>query len=735
MLARTMAHKTAIALLIASTIAMPATSSSQVGISRFPKGMMQVVGGAVQTDDFVVVNAGSDPASLTITTTGAFFTVSPSSFALSPNASQTVTIHPGVSAGGLYDGSVNVFASGVAQPISIPVRLFIGTPPQGSVSPNAAAGQVVIAPPAGTPHSGGTNIANFGTAAMQGIVVPGVPWIVPQQTNVIGIPSKGQALMSFSVDSSRRPDAIAPMGAALGTVSMIYLNGTSNGPGISSVGVATSNGPPSGSVNVLVIDVIKTTVANQAPPPLAAGEVAWFLPGVTDSNGYFTDVFLSNRATNSIADLRLFFAAAGAAPATSILANFANFPSGTSSWFPFSPSSLFNVSGAIGTAQVRSAQSVSVSISALRGIFPDGTNRYLTALPVLRSDRSIAGNERLTLAGVEKSATARTDLLLQETSGFDGAYTVDFFDGAGAPVSPSRSGSILPFGALALADVVPAGARSARITNTSSGAARLTAMATVVDGLTGDLWTIIDASRFPAPAGELILPMPQLAGAPSSTVDVWISNTGSSPISVVVSTRPPSRRRIVGAGGPAPGTALNLAAGETRRMQISSAPNGWIRISGPAGAFSATARVVSTVAGRSGTFGAGVPAFTAAAATGIGAVKRFARALDIPNVSPPTLILMEAAHTAATVRATIRFFFAAGSTVSGQVTASKDYNLAAGQTLAIPDITTAILGSQRASLGTLTNYVVDVEVVSGEGRILPFLQTIDASGDLTLSFD
>ena len=260
-------------------------------------------------------------------------------------------------------------------------------------------------------------------------------------------------------------------------------------------------------------------------------------------------------------------------------------------------------------------------------------------------------------------------------------------------------------------------------------------MATVVNGLTGDLWTIIDASRFPAPAGELIMPMPQLAGAPPSTVEVWVSNATSLPISVVVSTRPPSRRRVIGVGAQASGTQLNLAAGETRRVQIPLAPNGWIRISGPAGAFSATGRLVSTAPGRSGAFGAGVPAFPAGAATGIGAVKRFARALDVPNVSPPMLILMEAAHNPATVRATIRFNFAAGSTVSGQVTASKDYDLAAGQMLAIPDLTTAILGSQRASLGTLTSFVVDVEVVSGEGRILPFLQTIDASGDLTLSFD
>src|SRR5438105_12465784 len=73
----TMANKIAIALLLASAIATPVTSSSNVGISRFPKGIMQVEEGPVQTDDFVVVNAGSDPASVTITITkGTFFTVS-----------------------------------------------------------------------------------------------------------------------------------------------------------------------------------------------------------------------------------------------------------------------------------------------------------------------------------------------------------------------------------------------------------------------------------------------------------------------------------------------------------------------------------------------------------------------------------------------------------------------------------------------------------------------------------
>jgi len=69
------------------------------------------------------------------------------------------------------------------------------------------------------------------------------------------------------------------------------------------------------------------------------------------------------------------------------------------------------------------------------------------------------------------------------------------------------------------------------------------------------------------------------------------------------------------------------------------------------------------------------------------------------------------------------------------VSASNDYALASGQLLSVPDIVRAILGPARDTLVIIFNLLVDVEVVGGEGKVLSFLQTIDNSGDLTLSAD
>jgi len=713
-----------LAVPLCLSIAIAASAAGpEIAITRFPSGIMQPVNTPAETDTFVLANVGDAAGSVTVSRSHTFFTVTPAQFILDPGASRTVTIQPAVQQSGLYDGTITIFVGGKQRTLTLPVRLFVGSRPNGTVTPRPAQTLIVIAPPAGAQHTGSTNVTNLGNVTMQGILTSDVPWIVPQATGVIGIGANGNAQMPLAVDLEGRPDGDAPLGAVIGTLSMIYLRGTS-GSEIEPL--------QTGTVNVTVIDISKVAVVPQQPAALAAGEAAAFLPAITDLGGFFTDVFLSNRGTSSLSNVRLFYNGAGAAPASSLLANIALLPSGASAWFPFAPSSVFNVSNQTGGLQVRGTAVGNVSVSAIRGIIPDGTNRYLTAMPTLTSDRSVAAGERLLFAGVEKSSLLHTDVVVQETSGVAGAYTIDFIDDAGAPVVPNVTGTILPFGTLTLANVVPAAARSAKLTN--SGAGRLSGFATVIDESTRDNWTIVDVSRIPAPATDLLVPIPALAGAPTSTFDVWLTNGSASSAPVTVTTRfqPPHRRAVVNGAPQAP---ITLAAGETRKVTITSAPQGYVRISGPAGALSATGRLTSTVAGRAGAFGTGVPALTAGGAAGTGAVKRFSRAADVPNASPATLLLLEATRKPATVRVTVRFTFPAGSTIAGSVSASKDYPLASGQLLSVPDIVRAILGPSRDTLGIIYNLLVDVEVVSGEGKVLSFLQTIDGSGAHTLSAD
>ncbi|HSP16465.1 MAG TPA: hypothetical protein VLV78_17100 [Thermoanaerobaculia bacterium] len=723
----------AVMLSVVVVWAVSAAAAPQVAVIRSPSGIMQPIGGPLETDSFVIANAGPDAASITLVPNGKFFGVTPSSFTLDPGTTRTVTIVPSVTQGGFYEGSVGVFIGGAANPLSVPVRLFIGNQPAGTVTPATSSDTLIIAGLQGSTHPGSVAISNLGNATMDGMLVPGASWIVPQNA-INSVSPHASVQMPFLIDPSQRPDAIFPLGAMQSRVSMIYLKGSGSLPGLTQTG----------NVNVNVYDFSKVSVVPSEPPAVASGESIAFVPGITDI-GFFTDVFLSNRATTAFSsDLRLFFTSVGAAPATSLLANIGRLPAKVAAWFPASPWSIFNVTGQTGTVQVRSTEPGKVSIAAIRGLGDVNTNtRYLTAMPVLTSDRAVGAGDRLLFAGVEKSATAHTDIFLQESAGFSGAYTIDFFDAGGTPVAPSRSGSILPFGFLTLTDSVPSGARSARITNTSGGTARLTGFATILDESTHDAWTIIDASRGPGPTTDLVLPVPMLTGAPStSTFDAWITNGSTSPANVTIGTSSaPSKRRAVKQGhgaGPEPeseGESFLFAPGETRRIALAATPQGYIHINGPAGAISATGRLTSTVSGGPGSFGTGVPAVPAVRAAGPGTVKRFSRANDTPNFAPPALLLLEVTGRPATVRVTVGFSFSAGTNFSGYLDGAKEFNLAAGQLMKVPDIVRSIIGPGRDSLGTLINIVVDVEVIGGDGRVLSYLQTIDSSGDLTFSVD
>src|SRR5437016_6519955 len=175
-------------------------AAPQVAITRFPHGIMPPVGGATEHDDFDLANSGPDPASVTVQGTKTFFTVSPAQFVLDPGAKRTITILPAVTAGGLYDGAADIFIAGIKDPLTVPVRLFIGGRPNGIVTPVALVSSVVISPAAGQGHSAAPGVRNNGNVTMQGLLVADVPWIVPQNANVLSIGAGSNLQMAFNVD-------------------------------------------------------------------------------------------------------------------------------------------------------------------------------------------------------------------------------------------------------------------------------------------------------------------------------------------------------------------------------------------------------------------------------------------------------------------------------------------------------------------------------------------------------
>ncbi len=704
-------------LLMAS--ALVASAAPLVTVSRFPRGMIQEVGGSPPVDDFILINAGSDPASVTINQTGNFFNLSPSSFTLPAGATRTISINTaGMLNGGMYTGTINVSVSGVPQPLSIPVRCLMGSRGQGSVNMSGTAGTPTSGLP-GAPHPGSFNVGNSGSTFSTAIITANVPWIV-QSTNPITIPAGSSPGIMFTVDPAQRPDGAAPLGAVEGTLRFNYMTGTSNG------------GAASSQLLLPVVDITKVVVVPDTPAPLAPGETAFFLPGV--ANGV-TDLLLSNRSRDrALTDLRLFFTAAGNTAATAVMARVGQFPPSSSAWFPYGQSSLFNASSQTGTIQLRHPEAVGVALTALKSRVV-GNSYYFTPIPVIRSDTSIGPGDRLFFAGVEKSATVQTDVALQETAGFGGSYAIDFFDAGGNPVAPSRNGSLIAFGYANVADAAPSGAQSARVTITSDAGARVNGYANVFDQVTQDWWVVVDSSRRDSQRPDFaLIPMPSLTGSPAARFEVFVTNTSDSPVPVTIGRRVPPRGRTVSRRpiAPDPDTVV-LAPHATRRITVASAPLGYVPVSAPGGTFTANGRLTVTLPGR--IFGTGVPALSLSSAAGLGIVKRFSQVGDLPGFAPTTLFLLEAAGRAATARVTIRFNFPAGSAVSGQGTVSKDYNVAAGQLLTITDVARNILGDQRDSIGIIYNLLIDVEVVAGEGRVLPYVQTTDPTGDITIMVD
>ena len=107
--------------------------------------------------------------------------------------------------------------------------------------------------------------------------------------------------INFIIDSSKRPDAASPIGGVTSKLSLVFPTG-------SGTGKSALAGTPTGSVSVTVVYVVAPGVSAGSPPPLAAGEVAFFVPGVASSVNANGDLLIANKqASGSVSDLKLFF--------------------------------------------------------------------------------------------------------------------------------------------------------------------------------------------------------------------------------------------------------------------------------------------------------------------------------------------------------------------------------------------------------------------------------------------
>lgn len=699
-----------------STVSLFA-AAPQVVVTDAPNGMGQETGGAFATDSLTVLNAGPGNTNVSISQKGSFFTVSPSSFALAEGESRTVTIQSTTQSGGVADGSINILSDGVTQPITIPIRLFVASKPAGLVSPVPGAA-VFVSGLSDSLHPGQISVSNRGNVGMQGILVPDSQWIVPQ-TNVIGIPSNGNSPGPFVVDPSRRPDNGSPLGTLVGNLALVYINGTANTLTNESTIAAA---PASSRVNVSIVDISKPPVAPGQPSPLNPNEIAFFLPGISNLGAQSTDLFISNRTTTSIPDVKLYYTPANGSPSSALLASVSQLAAGVNAWFPTAQQVLFNAFNQSGTLQLRNPAAANVSLTAMQLITPDPVNTYRTFVPLLRSDR--ASVTRI-FSGVEKTATRQTDITIQETSGNAATVTLDFLDANGATVGAPNTQALQPFGLLSLPNVVPAGAIAARAT--AGGAGKIDGYATVQDGFTLDTFVITDPR---ANSGDdvFVAPIPKGGGS----VDVFV--TGPASVAVVGKEK---RRRAAGVQSTG-GREANTLAGPnaTQRYTFATTTPGYIRVAGTSDAFTASARLTLSRAGVQGFFGSAIPLRRPLDGASSGVSRRVSGVDDLLNGPHPSLMLIETGGAAVNVKVTVTFTFSSGLTTNTQITSAKDFSISAGQMLTVDDVIGTVVGASRPSFGDLRRAIIDVSVTGGSGRVLPFVSITDkVSGDVTILTD
>ncbi|MGZ4779839.1 MAG: hypothetical protein ACXV5L_11615, partial [Thermoanaerobaculia bacterium] len=396
--------------------------------------------------------------------------------------------------------------------------------------------------------------------------------------------------------------------------------------------------------------------------------------------------------------------------------------------------SVFASTASTGSVQARSASLSRVSMTGLQ-TNATGSGSFITALPTFRSDRSAGPGEILYLAGVEKSTTHVTNMFAQEVTGLPATVKIEFLDASGNVVSSRASDSIDAFSLLSLPDVVPAPAVSVRVTNTSGNAARIVAYALVVDATTQDAWTIVDSQSLAGASGEQIVgvvPSPVTAGTTTNTL--YVLNPDTTPLEITIESRSKQVRRRAARSRESSGSeaAMTIGPRQTVALPIGFS-SGYVRVTA-ARPFVLSGRATSTATGRSGGFGSALPVFSTSAALTAGQSRRFggvddagtmAIAASTPGTYRSNLGLIESSGQPVVVRVTLRYTFGAGTRTSAQGLSNLTMSLPANGFVLLEEIGRAVIGNSRDGYGELRNMQLDVEVVSGSGRVSPFVQTID----------
>lgn len=713
-----------------TTVTVATQGTPRVVISSLPRGLLQPAGQGGGADSFSVANLGDGPTTLTFVPSGGFFTVSPTSATLAGGQALTVSIAGIAQGGGIFNGNVTVNGAG-ASGLVVPVQL-LSTPPetQRVTAAPAVARTELSAPPGQQTTTGTISFTNTGAGTLRALPAADVPFITPQ-SGAVQIPPGESRTISYTVDNNKRPDASSPLGGALGKISLTFFTG-------SGAPTAFADPPPSSStstVSVSVAHVVRPGVAGGGAPPIPSGQVALFVPGVTNKVTSTSDLLVSSRQiTTALSDVRIYLQGGGASPQT---ASISQLLPNVSVSLPGIVRNVFSSTAATASAQIRTADITRLAVGAVRANTSSPNGTYATPLPVFRSDRGRTGGAQIVLSGLARNSATKTDVVVQEVSGNAGTFDLDFVDASGLSVSRRNGMSIASFESVEVQDALPDNAVAARVIATGTSSL-LNAYALVSDTTTGDAWLVTDPA-IDGNSDEMIVPL--LSAGAGSKTQLFLTSRQGDPLTLTLQTRSTGGRHR--AAGSAPGAvqtrSVTLQPRQSNTIDLSSASVGFVRVmASPAGSVSVAARSTRSASG--GTFGASLPPIAVANALRNGQNKRFAGVEDssaasrsnaVPATFHSNLMLIETANAPATVRVTVQFALSGSSLATAQGRVTRDFTIGASEFLVINDLARQVIGPSRDSIGDLHNVLVDVDVVGGDGRVIPLMQSFDnGSGDM-----
>ena len=711
----------------AATATVTVINTPSLAISALPRPILQLANTGGTSTSFTVTNNGGGSTNVTLSKTGPnFFTLSPTSFTLGAGASQAVTVTATAEAAGAFEGTANVSGSGVTGQLQVAIKLLSTSPPNGTVKAQPATNRVDTS----QSTSGTVSFTNSGNAALSGVLVSDVPWIVPQ-SGIVTIPPGGTETFTFTIDRTKRIDS--GIGSATGSISLIYLSGAAG-----KTGALDATQPPS-VTTVAVVDTPPLTVGSAAPPPLSPGEVALFVPGVGHVAGsvgtFISDLSVLNPPGNpQVSDIRFYYSGPSGTQKSTSLPSVSN----VSVSLADVVKNVFATDSQVGSLQVRSASAAKLSVST--NIFnssnPAGT--YGTSIPTFRSDRGVGAGDRLVITGIRQDSGAHTNLFIQETAGIGVTVQSEFLDQNGTTLG-TRSDSAAAFALTTIpAGSIPTGTVVAIMTNTSTGNGTFLAYGTPVDNASGDDWAIADWSRVYNYSGgdPVIIPVAGVAPGANNSLfrtDVTITNTGTATGSGTLKYFP--------RGGTASTRTITLGGRQSMILNdvvgnFFAAPPGvgYLSFTPSSGTFAIANRTYTGSTSSAGTYGSATPVLPANGSLTLGALRAIgslqdATATTIGAATPATFRtnfgIVETSGNPATVRVTLRFSYPSGQKLQASGSAFKDYPLGANEFKQLNNVASEILGAGRATLGDLRDLEVDFQVVSGTGAVAVYTSSID----------